>query len=780
MATLYISPTGAGRKDGSSIENAGTLGGLSQFIAAAGPGGEVLLLADQGAYQRSTQVSITAGGTAGAPVTIRGIDSGGHPMDAEIVGARAENWAPGESTGSELFRLLSGADNLVFEDMNIRNVGNGAFRIGADIQNLTIRDVDANNVSRFVENYVSGTATTASVDGLTIQNVAIAGYSSNAIRLQYDTHNVVIQNVTGDSQQQNGGLYVSGVALAGTVHDVLLSQVEMKNSYGQGAATDYWNGDGFTTERGVYNVRFEDTVASGNTDAGYDLKSSNTTLLRTVSEGNDHNYRFWSDSIALTDGISRDPTHAGGIGVTSHVWFAAGAIVTIDHFDFSDSTAPALLFDLGQAGATLRLIDTVIPPEYEGLIGTYQGSQIVFLHSPSHIAVNGGTVAENSAGGTLVGTLSVSDADAGDTHSFAIAGSDYGLFEIVGNQILVKAGAILDYEAKATYSLAVTATDSAGLAVTKQFTIALTDVADTATAGADVLVGSGGQLAGGGGNDTYIVTHAADTVLELAGQGTDLVKTSLSTYALGTNVENLAYTGASHFAGTGNSLQNQITGGGGNDTLHGGNGNDVLNGGDGDDRLFGDGNRDQIHGGRGADTVHGGTYDDRIWGDDGNDDLHGDEGCDTLYGGAGNDTLEGGSGNDLLAGGAGADTYLFGHGCGTDHVVNLDSDGAPDVVRFAPGVTIDEVWLAKQGNDLILDLLGSPDQLIFDDWFAGAAHQPDRFELADGVHLDAAHVDDLVSAMAAVTTPPASLDALPQAQHDALAAVIAQSWQPDL
>ena len=43
MAIVYISPTGSGLRDGSSWENAGTLEGLSNFIKAAGPGGEVLL-----------------------------------------------------------------------------------------------------------------------------------------------------------------------------------------------------------------------------------------------------------------------------------------------------------------------------------------------------------------------------------------------------------------------------------------------------------------------------------------------------------------------------------------------------------------------------------------------------------------------------------------------------------------------------------------------------------------------------------------------------------------
>src|SRR5687767_1330069 len=109
MAALYVSPTGSGLRNGSSIENAAPLSSLNSLIAAAGPGGEVLVIADQGAYQQGAQVSITNGGAAGAPVTIRGVDSAGNPMAAEIVGTRDPNWAPGKAEGSELFRLLSGA-----------------------------------------------------------------------------------------------------------------------------------------------------------------------------------------------------------------------------------------------------------------------------------------------------------------------------------------------------------------------------------------------------------------------------------------------------------------------------------------------------------------------------------------------------------------------------------------------------------------------------------------------------------------------------------------------
>ena len=85
MPTLYISPTGSGSGDGSSAANAATLKDLPRLIAAAGPGGQVLLLADQGAYiAPSDALAIVAGGTASAPVTIRGVDSAGNAMAATI------------------------------------------------------------------------------------------------------------------------------------------------------------------------------------------------------------------------------------------------------------------------------------------------------------------------------------------------------------------------------------------------------------------------------------------------------------------------------------------------------------------------------------------------------------------------------------------------------------------------------------------------------------------------------------------------------------------------
>ena len=78
-------------------------------------------------------------------------------------------------------------------------------------------------------------------------------------------------------------------------------------------------------------------------------------------------------------------------------------------------------------------------------------------------------------------------------------------------------------------------------------------------AGKDALWGEAGndQMKGGLGDDVYVVEDAGDTVVEVAGQGKDLIITSLTSFDLttnGANVEGLIYTGSSDTTLTGNIL----------------------------------------------------------------------------------------------------------------------------------------------------------------------------------------------------------------------------------
>lgn len=194
-------------------------------------------------------------------------------------------------------------------------------------------------------------------------------------------------------------------------------------------------------------------------------------------------------------------------------------------------------------------------------------------------------------------------------------------------------------------------------------------------------------LAGGAGDDTYVVEDAGDMATELAGEGTDEIRTAITSFTLITDIENLVYVGIGNFSGTGTAQNNVITGNSGNDTLNGGGGLDTLRGGLGNDIYIvddqsdivteaGDGNTDEVQTtsaayilglnlenltftGAGGFNGTGNELDNVIAGGGSADQLFGLGGSDTFLGLGGNDTITGGGGHDILGGGTGADTFAF-------------------------------------------------------------------------------------------------------------------------
>ena len=116
--------------------------------------------------------------------------------------------------------------------------------------------------------------------------------------------------------------------------------------------------------------------------------------------------------------------------------------------------------------------------------------------APTSLALSNALIAENNAVGAVIGTLSATDPDAGDSLTYSlVAGegsADNGSFSIDGNQL--KAAASFDFEAKASYTIRVKAADGGGLAVEKQFTITVTDVVEDFTK--PVLIGVAAPVAG--------------------------------------------------------------------------------------------------------------------------------------------------------------------------------------------------------------------------------------------------------------------------------------------
>jgi VCBS repeat-containing protein len=292
-------------------------------------------------------------------------------------------------------------------------------------------------------------------------------------------------------------------------------------------------------------------------------------------------------------------------------------------------------------------------------------------------------------------------------------------------------------------------------------------------------------MAGGAGDDTYIVDNSSDVVTEAAGDGVDTVRASAN-YALGANVENLILTGTANIMGVGNEGDNILTGNSGANTLDGGLGADFLYGGAGNDTLIGGEGDDTLDGGLDADLMQGGAGNDSYVVDNRGDTIveaagggidtvnasvsytlsadvenlvltgsgnldgtgnasaniiTGTSGDNLLAGMEGNDTLIGGTGNDVLLGGAGDDNYLIRAGDGNDRIV--DAQGS-DTLYIGSGLTLADLHAEQDATDLVLTAPAAGNRIVLAGWL-GQSEGVSRIVFDDGTALDRAGIRALLN-----------------------------------
>jgi Ca2+-binding RTX toxin-like protein len=292
-----------------------------------------------------------------------------------------------------------------------------------------------------------------------------------------------------------------------------------------------------------------------------------------------------------------------------------------------------------------------------------------------------GNAANNSLTG-LVGNDTLNGAAGADTMIGGL-GNDTYVRDNVGDVVTELAGQGADtVKSYLTLSLS-----TAGWTEVENLTLlGSSAISGTGNAWANMLIGNaaanvldGGvgadTMVGGLGNDTYLCDHAGDVVTELAGEGTDTVKSyvtrSLAT-AGWTEVENLTLRGTSAINGTGNAWANTLVGNDAANVLDGGAGADTMLGGKGNDTYLCDHAGDIVTelAGQGTDTVK--SYVTRSlatagWTEVENLTLRGSSAingtgnalANTLIGNTGANTLKGSAGNDKLTGDTGADRFQF-------------------------------------------------------------------------------------------------------------------------
>jgi Ca2+-binding RTX toxin-like protein len=254
--------------------------------------------------------------------------------------------------------------------------------------------------------------------------------------------------------------------------------------------------------------------------------------------------------------------------------------------------------------------------------------------------------------------------------------------------------------------------------------------ADTIIGGpANVFIqaGNGNALINGGTGtaDTLIGGTGADTIYGGSGAGS-LIMADPGTGLPDNATHVLIGQGTNDTIYGGSSVGDVIEANGQGELVYGGPGYDTITAADGNDTIYAGPGGAVVHAGSGNDLIEGGAGNDALYAGNGNDTLDGGGGDNLLYAGAGTDTLINSAGDATMYGGAGRDTFVVDADSGNTLIVA--PSGVHDLVLQDPTasqpLSTNRVWLAQQGNNLVVSIIGATAEVTIQNFFASGTEFP--------------------------------------------------------
>jgi Ca2+-binding RTX toxin-like protein len=642
------------------------------------------------------------------------INGTGNTLNNLLTGNSGANTLDG-GMGSDTMTGGAGNDIYVVDDIgDIVNEAASAgadtvhssisFVLGANVENLVLSGTMAiNGTGNSLANVITGNGAGNLLDG-GAGNDTLAGGTGDDIYIVDSTGDVVNEVSGAGSDTVRASVTHT---LAANVEKLILTGTSAINGTGNtldntltgnGAANTLSGGTGADTMLGgagndIYVVdnagdavienaaEGTDTVQTG---ISYVLGANLEKLTLTGSSainasGNElANTLTGNSGNNILDGGAGADTLVGGAGNDTY-YVSTGDTVTEAASAGTDTVVSDITWTLGSNIENLTLIGSA------AINGTGNTLANLIIGNGANNTLSGGSGADTMQGG---------------------AGDDTYVVDNIGDVVTEGASAGTDLvQTSVTYTLAanvenLTLTGSTainGTGNTLDNVLTGNSGANTLTGGAgnDTLNGGSGAdtLLGGLGDDTYTVDNTSDVVTENAGEGIDLVNSSV-TLTLAANVEALALSGSSALNGTGNALDNLLRGNTGANTLNGGTGNDILEGGSGNDVLTDTAGTALFNGGAGTDTITGGAS------------------AEIYLGGLGNDTYTTAGGNDVI---------LFNKGDGQDTFATGGTGS--DTVSLGGGIAYTDLSFSKATNDLVLKV-GATDQITFKNWYAATPSKP--------------------------------------------------------
>jgi hypothetical protein len=251
-------------------------------------------------------------------------------------------------SGDGKAEALRAASGLTVKNSMFTNYSSAAVRVNQAANLVMIDQCRGSNLYRFLENTASDSSVLASLTNFVLRQTTATGLERGMTRIRYGSYGGLIEDVVAVASDSPAD-YCVGFALDDTAHDIIYRRASASGfAVSNLPGNSYWNGDGFSDERGNYDIQYLGCTATGSTDGGFDLKSTDVIMAGCLASGNKRNYRLWGNGL-LTSCRSENPQQRGGTGRPAHFSFSGGtAKYIIDRPIVRASpgnTAPVFLFN---------------------------------------------------------------------------------------------------------------------------------------------------------------------------------------------------------------------------------------------------------------------------------------------------------------------------------------------------------------------------------------------------------------------------------------------------
>ena len=307
----YVTPKGAGVRDGTSWDNArpGTQEGFSAALAALGPGCALHIAG--GEYPGSISLSLSKGGESlERPIRIVGEDRGVAGFPRPVFRG---SWVRSKPSAGPVFLSLGpGAGFIGVENIEVRNYRSTLIAKGPNncLRIWKVDTFDCRDAFWFEGGMVAGLPESGSA-GIVMADCSVVRHTKKAVRTMNGVHHSKFVRCRTDAGGRDFAMaepidaFPCGFHLLGSYrakdgvrradHHIEFIECEADNNWHEpGPDKSYWNADGFCTESATEDIVFTRCTAKGNTDGGWDVKSVRPVFRECSGIGNKRNFRVWT------------------------------------------------------------------------------------------------------------------------------------------------------------------------------------------------------------------------------------------------------------------------------------------------------------------------------------------------------------------------------------------------------------------------------------------------------------------------------------------------------